>query len=201
MLLNNLPLQKVPLSRAFVSPTSGRNAREAVAGSASAYSERNRLSPRRADARTAGRLQGRPRASRHSETLPWMAPPFDDRWEDLSLDKVREFLNAAAFEALTWEAKGGVAPRSESVRKAVCGFANARGGTLILGAESGGDPPAWRLDGMTFRDEPPVWLSSVIADGGVACPPVRHAKLVHERRTIRGTGRDRTRHHPALHDK
>jgi hypothetical protein len=38
-----------------------------------------------------------------------MAPPFHDDWEDLSLDKVREFLNAAAFEALTCEGRRSAA--------------------------------------------------------------------------------------------
>lgn len=101
-----------------------------------------------------------------------VAPPFHSRWETLTLDEVREFLQGAAFEAITWEAKGGTAPRKESVRKAVCGFANARGGTLILGAGRAGDPPAWRLEGMTFRDEPPVWLSAVVAEGVTPAPPI-----------------------------
>jgi hypothetical protein len=94
-----------------------------------------------------------------------VAPPFDDRFDALTLDELRAFLEDAADEGLTWEAKGGDAPHAASVRKAVCGFANAIGGTLILGADRRGDPPRWHLDGMTFRDEPPVWLSSIIQDG------------------------------------
>ena len=56
------------------------------------------------------------------------------------------------------------------VRRQVCGFANSHdGGFLIIGAdESGG---LWSLDGVEFPDEPPLWISSVVGDGGVTPYP------------------------------
>lgn len=98
-----------------------------------------------------------------------MAPPFDDRWRNVTLEGVREFLDEAAFEGITWEAKGHDL-RKEHVRKAVCGFANARGGTLIVGADAVGDPARWELNGVTFPDEPPLWLDSVIRVGVTPVP-------------------------------
>jgi hypothetical protein len=70
---------------------------------------------------------------------------FDVSWDDLSLAHVERFLADAGDEGINWEAKaeqpdaGGGAGRRlrvESVRKAVCGFANQLGGVLILGADS-----------------------------------------------------------------
>lgn len=58
--------------------------------------------------------------------------------EDLRLDELRAFLDDAGDEPLTWELKGdereGRWVRREQVLKAVCGFANAdRGRVLIIG--------------------------------------------------------------------
>src|SRR5207302_9396566 len=91
---------------------------------------------------------------------------FGTRWNELELEHVRHFLAEAGAEALLWEAKG-IAPADEhAIRKQVCGFANSHdGGYLIIGAdESGG---AWSLEGVEFPDEPPLWISSIIGDGGV----------------------------------
>jgi hypothetical protein len=88
---------------------------------------------------------------------------------ELTLDHVRNFLGDAGPEPLLWEAKGTKLDRRE-VRNQVCGFANSHdGGYLILGADdkSGG----WKLDGVSFPDEPPVWVSNIVGDGGVVPYP------------------------------
>jgi predicted HTH transcriptional regulator len=78
---------------------------------------------------------------------------------------VEAFLAEAGDETLLWEAKGGaVKPNAASVRKAVCGFANSRGGFLILGAD-GSVQTGRSLVGLPFPEEPGVWLDSVIRDG------------------------------------
>lgn len=98
-----------------------------------------------------------------------MRPFFGTGWEELSLEDVARFLADAREEGLSWEAKSEVRP--ESVRKAVCGFANAQGGFLIVGAErdAGG---GWTLPGAAFsHPEPGTWIASVITDG---LSPVPH---------------------------
>jgi hypothetical protein len=86
---------------------------------------------------------------------------FDVQWADLTLADVERFLRAAEEEGLLWEAKGGDAPRSTAITKAVCGFANSEGGYLILGAdqEAGG----WSVTGLAFPGgEAASWVSSVV---------------------------------------
>jgi predicted HTH transcriptional regulator len=97
-----------------------------------------------------------------------VALPFENRLATLTLEELQTFLDRELEEGLTWEAKGSHEPRPEQVRKAVSGFANAIGGTLILGAER--DGAHWRLEGAAFRGgEGSTWLSSVI--GGLSPPP------------------------------
>jgi predicted HTH transcriptional regulator len=90
---------------------------------------------------------------------------FGTPWSVLSEEDVVGFLADAGDEGLLWEAKDGAEPRRDSVRKAVCGLANAQGGFLIIGAERAAGV-AWNLAGVEFgSSEPATWLSSVIADG------------------------------------
>jgi schlafen family protein len=90
---------------------------------------------------------------------------FGVSWDELEPQDVAAFLADAEDEALLWESKGGGGrPNPGSVRKAVCGFANSRGGYLIIGADR--RDGAWSVDGVDFGvDEPGTWLDSVIRDG------------------------------------
>jgi hypothetical protein len=95
---------------------------------------------------------------------------FDTAWDDLDVESVERFLAEAGDEGLTWEAKGTITPHRDSLRKAVCGFANAVGGYLIIGAERG--QAGWQLPGVSFpSDEPATWVTSIIASGGVSPLP------------------------------
>jgi predicted HTH transcriptional regulator len=72
----------------------------------------------------------------------------------------------------TWEAKGSKQPHGDAVRKAVCGFANARGGVLLLGAERDARGN-WSFPGFAWQtDEPGTWLSSIISTGLSPAPRV-----------------------------
>jgi hypothetical protein len=89
---------------------------------------------------------------------------FSASWESLQPSDVEAFLADATEEGLLWEAKGREQPNRGSVRKAACGFANSRGGFLILGAEQGN--AGWTLPGLQFEvEEPGTWLSSVLNAG------------------------------------
>ncbi len=95
---------------------------------------------------------------------------FEVPWPDLSLDHVREFLEVAGDEGVTWEAKAGDPRRPEDVirthhvQRSVCGFANALGGFLILGAARPQGSQEWQLPGVVFPgDEPATWLDDVIS--------------------------------------
>jgi hypothetical protein len=97
---------------------------------------------------------------------------FDRAWDSLDVESVRRFLADADDEGLLWEAKGTQVPHRDSVRKAVCGFANALGGYLILGAEMRNNA-RWELTGLQFPyPEPGSWVGSLIAPAGVSPLPV-----------------------------
>ncbi len=92
-----------------------------------------------------------------------MAPPFETSLATLERAEVLEFLQAGHEEGLTWEAKGGDDPQPKHVRKNVSGFANAYGGSLILGAAQ--NEGEWMLPGMVFPGgEATAWLSDVILE-------------------------------------
>jgi len=110
---------------------------------------------------------------------------FGVPWDDLTPEAVEAFLADAGDEPLTWEAKGTLRPRPQSVRKHVCAFANANdGGFYIIGARREGKSGPWRLDGVDFEGiEPAQWLSNVIRNGlrpiphyDVWSPPAEEAK-------------------------
>lgn len=90
---------------------------------------------------------------------------FDVAWSETELEHVEGFLADADSEGVTWEAKADderSALRPESIRKAVCGFANQIGGYLILGARKL-DDGGWELPGLRFTaDEPDVWIGQVL---------------------------------------
>jgi hypothetical protein len=117
----------------------------------------------------AGEEKRSPAPGRGESYSPTSMTIFGVSWNELTLQDVAQFLTEAGPEPLLWEAKGIRADRGE-VRRQVCGFANSHdGGYLIVGAdESGG---AWSLDGVEFPDEPPLWISSVVGDGGVTPYP------------------------------
>lgn len=110
-------------------------------------------------------------ASGTTATLVGVLDFFGTRWGELTVETLEAFLADAGDEGLTWEAKGRDEPHRDAVRKAGCGFANAGGGFLIIGAErqaAGG----WTLNGVTFRSpEPGTWLSSLLAEGGLSPRP------------------------------
>lgn len=87
-------------------------------------------------------------------------------WADVELDDVREFLDGAGEEPLTWEAKadderGRLHPGS--IQKAICGLANQIGGYLIIGARWDKDAAGWTLPGIASPgDEARVWLGKII---------------------------------------
>jgi predicted HTH transcriptional regulator len=67
--------------------------------------------------------------------------------------------------------EGARTSRKEVVRRSACGFANAIGGYLIIGAEH--QDSGWAARGVDFLgEEPTVWLSQLIRDG--ARPIPRH---------------------------
>lgn len=86
---------------------------------------------------------------------------FPASWPDLTLADVEAFLADASNEGLTWEAKGTALPGKPELREAVCGFANAVGGYLLLGVEK----QTWATTGLEFPDEPTLWLNNIIRDG------------------------------------
>lgn len=89
---------------------------------------------------------------------------FPAPWSSLELSHVEHFLEDAVEEGLLWEAKGHTHPHHGSVRKAACGFANSRGGFLVIGAEHGDE--GWTLPGVEFQvNEPGTWIASVVSDG------------------------------------
>ena len=100
---------------------------------------------------------------------------FDRPWDSLDVESVKRFLADADDEGVLWEAKGTQVPNRDSVRKAVCGFANALGGYLILGAQRRNNA-SWELTGLQFRHpEPGTWVGSLIA-AGVSPLPVFDSK-------------------------
>lgn len=107
---------------------------------------------------------------------------FGTDWDNLTATALEDFLADAGEEGWTWEAKGGEQPHAHSVVKAVCGFANARGGFLIVGAQRG-TGAAWSLPGCRFKGEASTWLTSVIA-AGVKPQPVFDVRVFE-----RGEGR------------
>lgn len=102
----------------------------------------------------------------------------------VDLDDVRAFLDDAGEEGLTWEAKAdeddrrqraaGEAPGqlgAHTIRKAVCGFANAIGGYVIIGARSDRKTGTWSLPGVQIADPEPEGYLRRIIDGGVRPVP------------------------------
>jgi hypothetical protein len=98
---------------------------------------------------------------------------FSVPWDQLELEHVQRFLDAADEEGLTWEAKADEPPRGnraiERVRpaqlaKAGCALTNQIGGYVIVGARrprSG----SWELPGIEPRgDEPRTWISQIMND-------------------------------------
>ena len=84
--------------------------------------------------------------------------------------------------------------RRDSVAKAVCGFANAIGGYLIIGAEREG--AGWRLRGVSFpSDEPGTWISSCNAVAAL-----RRQSVSPRTTRSRGGCQDRADEQPAVHD-
>jgi hypothetical protein len=113
--------------------------------------------------------EARPLGKRPGSIFECVQQLFDTTWGELDVESVERFLAEAGDEGLTWEAKGKKAPHRDSIRKAVCGFANALGGYLIVGAERGS--AGWQLPGVSFPSEPQTWTSSVISAGGVSPIP------------------------------
>jgi hypothetical protein len=79
---------------------------------------------------------------------------------------VRSFFAGRPSERAIWEAKRHAekARLAKFVREESCGFANRRGGYLILGAEEGPDG-AWNLNGVEVPRvrEMHGWVSSLMA--------------------------------------
>lgn len=95
---------------------------------------------------------------------------FGPAWEALELEHLEAFFEGADDEPLLWEAKGTHLNKKE-VRLQVCGFANSHeGGYLILGADA--VEGTWRLNGVSFPDEPATWISTVIGDLDVGVRPM-----------------------------
>ena len=97
---------------------------------------------------------------------------FGTRWEDVTLETVRNFLAEASDEGIDWEAKGTELPRPERVRKTCCGLANQRGGFFLIGPRrEGGDGP-WVADGVSFGErEPGGGVLRARTRGGGWCGP------------------------------
>jgi hypothetical protein len=94
-----------------------------------------------------------------------VAEPFGSDLATLTLERLQAFLDAEVEEGLTWEAKGSGDLRPQQVRKAVSGFANAIGGSLILGAEQSSKSRAWTLPGFVPPGgEAKTWLSNAIGE-------------------------------------
>lgn len=92
--------------------------------------------------------------------------PFGTDWESLRLTDLRAFLRSKPQEAALWEAKRNdtKAKLASFVRKECCGFANRRGGYLVLGAEEreGGE---WKLTGIDLTvKEIHDWVASLLLE-------------------------------------
>lgn len=92
--------------------------------------------------------------------------PFGRDWDAVRLRDLRSFFAGQPSERAIWEAKRHAekARLAKFVREESCGFANRRGGYLVLGAEEGPDA-TWHLSGVEvpgFR-EVHDWVSSLMA--------------------------------------
>ena len=94
------------------------------------------------------------------------ASPFGRDWDALRLRDVRRFFAGRPSERAIWEAKRHAekARLAKFVREESCGFANRRGGYLVLGAEEGPDA-TWHLSGVEVPRvrELHDWVSSLMA--------------------------------------
>lgn len=102
---------------------------------------------------------------------------FSVPWESVGLEDLREFLDAADEEGVTWEAKaeepagernaaGRLQPRK--IAQGVCGLANQIGGYFIVGARK--EEGTWKLPGIRMPSpEPGLWLAQVL--GGLQPQP------------------------------
>jgi hypothetical protein len=89
---------------------------------------------------------------------------------EVSKDHLQELLNEAELETLLWEAKGGTIHK-DSVRKAVCAFANGdETGYLILGVEEA--ESGWVLSGCELSDDPVTWIGNVVKAGVSPVPRI-----------------------------
>jgi hypothetical protein len=90
---------------------------------------------------------------------------FATPWAQFDLPSLEAFLAGAPHEDLFWDAKQAPATKEELkklIHRHVCGFANASGGCLILGAaeQPGG---TWKLDGIPLSmREPADWVTSIV---------------------------------------
>ena len=91
--------------------------------------------------------------------------PFGRDWDALRLRDVRSFFARRPSERGVWEAKRHAekARLAKFVREESCGFANRRGGYLVLGAEEGPDA-TWHLSGVEVPGvrELHDWVSSLM---------------------------------------
>jgi hypothetical protein len=115
----------------------------------------------------AGALHSRP--SRYYGWLVAGAPPvpFGPSWEKLKLRDVRAFLRSRPTERAIWEAKqqDTKAKLARFVREECCGFANRRGGYLLLGAEDK-KGAGWDLRGVELPGVKEIhdWVASLLRE-------------------------------------
>lgn len=123
-------------------------------------------------------ITARPAAGEITEGEEIVPPDlFGATWDDLTLSHVDRLLADSSEETLTWEAKSDGANQlgPQTIRKAVCGFANSeRGGYLILGAELING--AYTLTGLSH---PPAaelgsWVDQLVRSGMHPVPRLDH---------------------------
>jgi hypothetical protein len=86
-------------------------------------------------------------------------------WGEVDLQRVRDFLETAGEEGITWEAKAEDARgrlKPDSIRKAACGMANQIGGYLFLRASQDAEG-GWSLPRIEVPDpEPELWVGKIL---------------------------------------
>jgi hypothetical protein len=93
--------------------------------------------------------------------------PFGKPWDSLRLADVRRFFSHEVVERAIWEGKGSSskAELSAFVRKECCGFANHRGGYLVLGVDEIGRR-RWKITGIDLPTVREIhdWVANLLRD-------------------------------------